>query len=181
MKTTIFALAALVLSGTGLHAQASAGSALPACAEGGITRLGITVPPGQTREALVQSLQQAGTLPEGTQIKILSDGERPALVNYERFLSRWRMHIDRLLRAGLQVDGDAQTLLEVSADGVVTAVHPATGNRDVDRGLRDLWSFARYEPVVVGGCRVPAWLHVGLQFESEYRQWERRQATEIRP
>ncbi len=181
MKTPILVLAALLLGSADLHAQDSAGSALPACAEGGITRLGVTVPPGQTREQLVQSLQQSGTLPEGTQIKILSDGERPPLVNHERFLSRWRMHIDRLMRAGLQVDGDAQTLLEVNADGVVTAVHPTTGNRDVDRGLRDLWSFARYEPVVVGGCRAPAWLHVGLQFESEYRQWERSQRTEVRP
>lgn len=179
MKTPVIALAALLLAGANLHAQASTESARPACAEGGVARLAVTVPPGQTREALVQSLQQGGTLPEGTQIRILSPHERPALVNYDRFLSRWRMHMDRFLRSGLQVDGDAQTLLEVSADGVVTAVHPATGHRDVDRGLRDLWRFARYEPVVVGGCRVPAWLHVGLQFESEYRQWERSVRTSI--
>ncbi|HST63439.1 MAG TPA: hypothetical protein VLK84_32305 [Longimicrobium sp.] len=182
MKTPILAITALLLGSVSLHAQASdEGTGIPACAEGGIARLGITVPPGQTREELVQSLQQSGTLPEGTQIKILSAGERPALVNPERFMSRWRMHMDRFFRAGLAVDGNAQTLLEVNADGVVTAVHPSTGNRDVDRGLRDLWRFAQYEPLVVGGCRVPAWLHVGLQFESEYRQWERTQRTEVRP
>lgn len=178
MKTRFFVLAALLLTGADLHAQASADS-LPACADGGVTRLAVTIPPGQTRDELVRALQQSGTLPEGTQIKILAEHERPRMANVDRFMSRWRMHIQRFMRAGLQLDGNAQTLLEVNADGVVTDVRPNTGNRDVDRGLRDLWRFARYEPVVVGGCRVPAWLHVGLQFESEYRQWERTQGTEI--
>lgn len=178
MKTRIFALAALLVAASDLRAQ-SPDAALPACAEGGLSRLAVTVPPGQTREEMIQALQQSGALPEGTQVKILAEHERPEMVNYDRFISRWQMHMGRLLRSGLEVDGSAATLLRVDADGVVVEAHPATGHRDVDRGLRDLWRHARYAPVVVGGCRVPAWLHVGLDFESEYRHWQRSVQTRI--
>lgn len=179
MKTRILLCAALLLGGADLRAQEPASAdTLPACADGGISRMAITVPPGRTREEVIGAL--GGLLPEGTQVKILAPHERPHMVNTERFLSRWRMHMDRFLSAGLQVNGAESTLLEVNADGVVTEAHPSTGNREVDRGLRDLWRQARYEPVVVGGCRVPAWLHVGLDFESEYRSWERSVGTRIR-
>lgn len=178
MKTPIFSLAALLLTGAKLHAQAPA-HPLPACAEGGVARMAVTVPTGKTRDEVVQSLQQ--TLPAGTQIKILSDRERPALVNGRWFGDRMRMHNERFLRAGLQVNGAAETLLEVDAAGVVTAVHPTSGNRDLDRGLRQLWRSARYEPVVVGECRVPAWLHVSLEFASQYSDDYRDQSTGYRP
>jgi aromatic ring-cleaving dioxygenase len=176
MKTTRFLIAAALLAAApGLRAQdASPDTAQkPACAEGGISRIAMSVPPGQSREEAVAALQASGTLPEGTQVKILARGERPQVVNGERFASRMQMHMQRLFEAGLQVNGAAVTLVELNADGEVTAVHPATGNREVDRSMRDLWRQARFEPTVVGGCRVPVWLHVTLDFESEYGQWNR--------
>lgn len=181
MKSAIaFLAAALLLAGGDVRAQASA-EPLPACAEGGIARVAVTIPAGQSREQVVQALQQGGALPAGTQVKILSEGERPALVNLPQFEARASMHMERFARAGLQVDGPVQALLEVNADGVVTEVHPETGNRDLDRGLRTLWRAARYAPVVVGSCRVPAWLHVDLEFASEYGDARRWQQTRFRP
>lgn len=176
MKTIVLTFAALVLTGARLHAQAPADS-IPACAEGGISRIAVTVPAGQTREQLAQTLQETRVFPEGTQIKILSPGERPEILNGRQFHGRLLMHLDRFLRAGLQVDGAVQALLEVNEDGVVTDVHPNTGHRDVDRGLRTLWRYARFEPVVVGGCRVPARLHMTLTFASDYGDWMRHQNT----
>ena len=180
MKTTTLSLAALLLTGANLHAQASA-DPIPACAESGIARMAVTVPEGKTREELVESLQQSGALPVGTQVKILTEAERPALVNMRQFEGRLDMHMERFVRAGLQVDGAMEALLKVNADGVVTDVHSETGNRDLDRGLRTMWRSARYAPVVVGGCRVPAWLHVSLQFASEYDDAQRWQETRVKP
>ena len=180
MKTTPIVLAALLLTGANLHGQASADS-IPACADGGISRLAVTVPPGKTREELVQSLQQSTAIPEGTQIRILADREMPAIVNGREFDDRLRMHRVRFLHRGLEVNGDAQTLVEVNADGVVTEVHAASGHRDVDRGLRDLWRRARFEPVLIGECRAPAWLHVNLRFASEFTHDERWVETRVNP
>lgn len=179
MKLPILTFAAL-LAGCATHSVPPVPHALPACADGGVARVAVTLPREQTREALVQSLQESRAFPEGTQIKILDDGERPAMLNTRQFHERMLMHLNRFLNAGLQVDGSAQALLEVNADGEVTAVHPGSGNRDVDRGLRNLWRTARYTPVVVGECRVPAWLHVDVSFESEYNIWMRSQGTTVR-
>lgn len=175
MKTHILALAALLATGADLRAQAA--DPLPACAEGGLSRLAITVPPGQTREEVVQALHASGALPEGTQVRILADQDKPRITNREQFSSRLRMHLERFIRAGLQVDGQAVALVQVNAEGEVVSVDGNSGSRDVDRGLRDLWRQARFEPVVVGSCRAPAYLHLSLQLASEYTdEWRQTEA-----
>jgi hypothetical protein len=176
MKTHILVLAALLSGAGGLHAQAPAADTLPACADGGISRLAVTVPPGQTREEVVQALNSSGALPAGTQVRILESHDRPSLVNRERFNELVRMHIHRFLRAGLQVDGEATTLVRVDANGRVVEVDAASGNREVDGELRRLWRQARFEPVLVGSCRAPAYLHLNLRFASDFDEdW--RQTT----
>lgn len=182
MRFGTLLLAALLTCACTLHAQASSASAdtalLPACVEGGINRIAVTVPPGQTREQVVQALQQGGGLAPGTQVRILEDHEKPRIVNRERFSELVGMHVHRFFRAGLRVDGEAVALVQVDADGRVTSVTPNTGNRDVDRGVRELWRRTRFEPVVVGSCRVPAYLHLSLRIASDFDEHWRQ--TEIR-
>ena len=183
MRSRILLIPALLTAcAATLHAQGSSTAAdtalLPACAEGGLSRIAVTVPPGQTREQVVQALQQSGSLPAGTQVRILEDHEKPRIVNRERFRELVEMHVHRFLRAGLQVDGDAVALVQLDADGRVTDVDPNTGHRDVDRGIRDLWRRTRFEPVVVGSCRAPAYLHLKLRITSDFDEhWHQ---TEIR-
>lgn len=165
-------LAALVLlaAAAPLAAQSAPADTAAACTDLGLARLAVTVPPGQTREEVVDALQQSGALAPGTEVRLLETGYVPPLTNQERFSSRALMHLDRLIRAGLEVSGTGTTLLEVDADGEVTAVHPASGHRDVDRALRDLWRHARFAPVEVHGCRAPAWLHVSVTFRSRFSE-----------
>lgn len=178
MRTPILCAAALLLAvAPALRAQAPADTALlPACAEGGISRVAMTVPPGQTPRQVAEALQAGGGLPEGTQVKFLAPHERPQLLNLDEFSDLVEMHVHRFLRAGLQVDGEALSLVTVSADGRVTDVDVHSGHRDVDRGMRELWRRARFEPVVVGSCRVPAYLHLNLRFNSSFDdQWRETQ------
>lgn len=186
MRSTILIIAALLTAGAHtLHAQDSSASAdtalLPACAEGGISRIAVTIPPGQTREQVVQALQQSGGLAPGTLVRILEDHEKPRIVNPERFSQLVEMHVHRFFRAGLKVDGDAVALVQVDADGRVTAAHPETGNRDVDRSIRELWRRTRFEPVVVGSCRVPAYLHLSLRITSDFDEHWRQTEVRVQP
>jgi hypothetical protein len=168
MKTHILVVAAVLAGAGDLRAQASAADTIPACADGGISRLAVTVPPGQTREEMVQALNASGALPAGTQVRILESGDKPAIVNRERFGELMEMHIRRFLRRGLEVDGNATTLVRIDADGRVVGVDAASGNRDVDVEIQQLWRQARFEPVLVGSCRAPAYLHLTLRFASDF-------------
>lgn len=181
MKTHLLVFAAM-LSGAGdLHGQAAAADTIPACAEGGISRLAVTVPPGQTREEMVQALNASGALPAGTQVRILESDQKPEILNRERFRELVEMYIHRFLRAGMQVDGEATTLVRIDADGRVVDVDAASGNRNVDMELQRLWRQARFAPVLVGSCRAPAYLHLSLRFASDFDEVWRETQVRVAP
>jgi hypothetical protein len=60
-------------------------------------------------------------------------------------------------------------------------VHPASGNRTVDRQLDHLWKFAEFTPVVVGGCRASAWVHVNAAFNTEQQDAGSRMEVRVGP
>lgn len=179
MKTRILILVALLAGAGDLRAQAAAADTIPACADGGISRLAVTVPPGQTREEVVQALNASGALPAGTQVRILESYDKPRIVNRERFHELVVMYIHRFLRRGMQVDGEATTLVRIDADGRVVGVDAASGNREVDLEIERLWRQARFEPVLVGSCRAPAYLHLSLSFASDFDEdWHETRVQE---
>jgi hypothetical protein len=181
MKTRILVVAAVLAGAGDLHGQSATADTIPACAEGGISRLAVTVPPGQTREEMVQALNASGALPAGTQVRILESDQKPEILNRERFGNLVEMYIHRFLRAGLQVDGEATTLVRIDANGRVVDVDAASGNRAVDLELQRLWRQARFEPVLVGSCRAPAYLHLSLRFASDFDDAWRETQVRVTP
>jgi outer membrane biosynthesis protein TonB len=67
-----------------------------------------------------------------------------------------------------ELAGTASILLYLDESGKVTEVHPNTGDRRLDRELTNVWRDAAFEPYVIGGCRVRAYIHVPLSFSSDH-------------
>ncbi len=177
MRSTAVPLSALLscialLPGVA-RAQAAA-TPFPACTDQGISRVAITVPPGRTEAQIRATLVEANAFPAGTEMHFLSYGQVPAIRNHDHVRKRFEGTVRRLLNDGFKIDGTVSVLLRVDADGTVLQATPNSGNRAVDHQLRRLWSEAQFEPLVVSGCRVGAWLQVPVSFASNYSLEMRR-------
>ncbi|HEV2146565.1 MAG TPA: energy transducer TonB [Longimicrobiaceae bacterium] len=142
--------------------------AYPSCAAEGISRVAFTIPPGQTQAQVESTLRQTGAFPAGTEMTFFPYGGVPPLRNQEEMNRSFGRTVRRLLHEGFRIDGTVSVLLQVNADGTVEKVTPNSGNRGVDSQLRALWSKAQLEPLVIGGCRVAAWLQVPIAFTSDW-------------
>ncbi|MBB4638189.1 hypothetical protein [Longimicrobium terrae] len=165
------ALAAAAFGASPALAQAGAEPErpqFPTCAEVGALRVAVSVPPGMTQAETAARVDQAKMFREGTQVTYIPTGRLPRMLNQREFGERFDAVIDGFLRENRSVDGSMSIMLQVNADGVVEQVTPNTGNRMMDRRMDRLWREARFEPLVLGGCRARAWLQTPLTFSSEY-------------
>ena len=138
------------------------------CAEQGISRVALSVPPGRTRADLEASLRAGEVFPAGTEAFIFPDGAGPRVLNPDHLHERANRMLGATLTRGLKVDGTAVVLLTIDADGKVTATAPNTRNGEFDRLLDTLWKEAEFEPVIVHGCRPLVMFHMPVYFESDY-------------
>jgi hypothetical protein len=159
-------------------------SFLPTCAEQGVARFAISVPPDRAREDIVAALSRGEILPGGSEAFIFPEGGGPRLLNGEELGTEARRTLGRILGSGLKVDGKVSVLLTIDTDGNVKSTIPSSGNRDLDRLLDALWRKAEFAPVVVGGCRVDVFFHMPLAFVSDFslgRNGMRMQVGPLRP
>jgi len=155
------------------------GQTTPTCAETGVQRVAVMVPPGKTREEIGTAVAQGGLFPEGTQVVILNLGEYTPMQNQDEFSRRMHLVLTRFLDEGTKIDGTLSVLLTVDENGVVTQAAPHTGNSHVDRMVGNAWKTARFAPYAIGGCRMKAWVSVPLTVSSDW-SLERR-SVEMRP
>jgi len=184
MKPTSLLLCTVLLLAAAPGASAQSfldPSAAPGCAEQGIARVAVAVPPGRTEEEIRQALASNSPFPAGTDVRLLEPVEHPVLTNYAEFAPRLRRMLQALLRQHLNVKGIGLTLVELDENGRVTGVQPASGNREVDRQLDQLWRFAEFTPVVVGGCRARAWVHVSVSFNTVEEEGRSRMEVQVGP
>ena len=137
------------------------------CAEQGINRVALSVPPGRTRADLEASLRAGAIFPPGTEAFIFPDGAGPRVINGDHLRER----AGRMLRATvdrLKVDGMVSILLTIDASGKVTGTTANTRNGELDNLLDRLWKEAEFEPVIVHGCRPTVMFHMPVYFESDY-------------
>lgn len=153
----------------------------PTCAETGVQRVAVMVPPGKTREEIGTTVAQGGLFPEGTQVVILNLGEYTPIQNQDEFNRHMNLVLIRFLDEGTKIDGTLSVLLTVDENGVVTEAAPHTGNSHVDRMVGNAWKTARFAPYTLGGCRMRAWVSVPLTVSSDWsleqRSVEMRSAT----
>jgi hypothetical protein len=177
------AAALSVCSTFAVHAQRTAlemaDAATPACAETGVQRVAVMVPPGKTMDEIRTTVAQGGMFAEGTQVVILGLGEYTPMLNQEDFSRRMNLVLTRFLDEGTRIDGTLSVLLTVDESGKVTDARPNTGNGHVDRMLGNAWKLAQFAPYALGGCRMKAWISVPLNFSSDWSWGERR--VEVRP
>jgi len=129
----ILLAAATLLLATGARAQDAQLAAAPTCAEQGMQRVALTVPPGRTQDE-VRELPRTGALaPAGTEVFILPRGHLTRMKNEEEL------------------------------------------DRELVRTCRD----AAYEPYVINGCRVRAYVRVPFAFSSDYNLTRRE--IEVKP
>jgi|GEM_PF-1857545 len=170
-------------SASSIHAQRTAlemaDASTPACAETGVPRVAVMVPPGKTMDDVRTLVAQGGMFPEGTQVVILNPGEYTPMQNQEEFSRRMHLVLMRFLDEGTKIDGTLSVLLTVDETGQVVDAKPNTGNGHVDRMLGNAWKQARFAPFAIGGCRMRAWISVPLAFSSDWSWGERR--VEVRP
>ena len=151
----------------------------PTCAETGVQRVAVMVPPGKTREEISSTVAEGGMFAEGTQVLILDLGSYTPMRNEEEFERRMHRVLRRFLDDGIQIDGTLSMLLTVDESGAVTEAHTRTGNAQVDQILRSAWKTARFEPYAYGGCRMKAWVSVPLSVSSDWSLT--RRSVEMRP
>ncbi len=176
----LFLCAAAVLAAADASAQADSTFATPTCAEQGVQRVVVMIPPGRTADEAREIVSTS--FPAGTQIRIIGADELQPLRDGERFDARMTDALYSLLDTGLKIEGTTSTLLVVDESGAVVEAHPGAPRRPmntrlqnrVNRTLQQAWMTARFEPFEVGGCRVRAYVHVPLSFRSDFSLQQRR-------
>lgn len=167
MRSPFILLAATTLiAATSARAQEIAAG--PTCAEQGIQRVAVMVPLGRTEEE-VRALADSGALAlRGTEVVILPLGSYTRLRNEHAFKNRMRRMMREFMEEDAEVVGTVSILLHLDENGEVTEVHPNTGDRRLDRELTNVWRDAAFEPYVIGGCRVRAYIHAPYSFSSDH-------------
>ena len=135
MRSPFILLAAALLAATGARAQDAELAAAPTCAEQGMQRLAVMVPPGRTADE-VRELARTGALaPAGTEVFILPAGHFTRMKNEDVFKSRMNRMLHHFLEQGIKVEGNVSILLLLDESGAVAEIHPNTRNRRLDREL----------------------------------------------
>jgi hypothetical protein len=167
--------AALLLAAGAASAQTPDSTpSAPTCAQQGMQRLAVMVPPGRTADE-VRELARSGSLaPNGTEVFIVPAGHFTRMRNEAAYRSRLDAMLRGFLANGGEVQGTASILLLLDENGAVTEIHPNTRNRRLDREMTRMWTGAAFEPYRIGGCRVRAWIHVPLTFASDFGLTHRR-------
>lgn len=167
-RSTLLVVTVLMAGASPAAAQDAASiiSSTPTCTELGVTRVAMTVPPGRAPDEMRAEIATSGAFPAGTQVVLLQPYQAPRILDVERFGARLEILLVAFLRQEISIEGLGATLLEVNEEGRVTAVHPATGNRTVDRQLERFWRSVEFMPVVAGECRAKAWLHMRTAFNT---------------
>jgi hypothetical protein len=183
MKPTSILLCSALLAAAapGASAQSFLDPSAPTCAEQGIARVAVSVPPGKTDEEIRQALASNSPFPAGVDVRVLEPVEHPRLTNFPEFKPRLERMLQALLRRGQDIEGTGSTLLELDEDGRVANVNPASGSRAVDQHLDRLWRFAEFTPVVVGGCRARAWVHMRASFKTDDEGDRDRMEVQVGP
>lgn len=170
--------AGALLVGAEASGQATSGAtdpgAIPTCTEQGIPRVAVMVPPGKTADDLRTLLRDGRLFPDGTQVSILQPGRMNAIRNQDQFSKRVDLVLHDFLQRDIKIDGTLSILLALDEAGNVVEATPNTRHRGVNRSLEATWKQAQFEPYVVGGCRVRAWIHVPLTFSSDWSLTEQR-------
>jgi hypothetical protein len=168
-------LLATLLAAAPLAAQAEtdAVAGVPRCADLGLARVVVMLPPGKTVEEITPSLQSGGLLPAGGQATIIPAGQLTPITNREEFQRRLNTTLNLFLEQGIIIDGSLSILLRVDEEGEVREVHPHSGNAEVNRLLARTWRQARFQPYQVDGCRATAWLQVPQNFRSDWSPTQR--------
>jgi len=174
-------LATALLAGGAARAQDE--PAPPTCAERGLARLAVMVPPGRDAEEIRAAARAGSLAPAGTEVFILPPGHFTRVRNAKEHGERMTGMLRGLLALGVQAEGTGTVLMLLDEAGAVAEVRPNTGNARLDRQLDRIWRRAEWEPYTVGGCRVRAWIHVPLAFSSEnsYSDSGSERRMEIRP
>lgn len=182
LPTTVgLALGAPPLLAQSPRVAALEADALPTCSEQGVRRVAVMVPPGQTRDEFRATLRGGTLFPPGTEVVILEPGRIAPLRDPEEFQTRVRRTLDALLDENVKIDGTVSVLLVLDAAGTVAEVHPNTRNAEVNRRLTAAWRRVRFVPYVDDGCRVPAYIHVPLAFDSDWSVHERQVRVRMAP
>ncbi len=171
---SLFLCAAAVLAAADASAQADTTFATPTCAERGMQRLAVMVPPGRTADDVRQLAQNGSLAPNGTEVFIVPAGRFTAMRSEAAYRTRLNTMLRRFLDDGGEVQGTASILLLLDENGAVTEIHPNTRNRRLDREMTRMWTGAAFEPYQIDGCRVRAWIHVPLTFSSDFGLTDRR-------
>lgn len=175
-------LAAAFLAGSAASAQEAAPEA-PTCAEQGLQRLAVMVPPGRDAEEIRAAARDGHLAPAGTEVFILPPGHFTRMRNDREHGERLSGMLRGLLNEGVSVEGTGTVLMLLDEAGAVAEVRPNTGSERIDRQMIRVWRRAQWEPYTVGGCRVRAWIHVPLAFtsESSYSAHGSERRIEVRP
>jgi hypothetical protein len=164
-------------------APAAAQTEAPTCAERGQSRLAVMVPPGRTEDEIRDAARSGALAPQGTEVFILPAGHFTRMRNGKQHGERMNGVLRGLLNMNMQVEGSGTVLMRLDESGAVAEVRPNTGSGHLDRQLARVWRQAEWEPYVIGGCRMAAWIHVPLSFRSDqsYSDGGSRHQIEVRP
>lgn len=169
MRSPFILLAATTLiAATGARAQDTQLAAAPTCAERGMQRLAVMVPPGRTEDEVRELARNGALAPNGTEVFILPTGHLTRLKNADVVRERINRMLYHYLDRGIKVDGTVSILLFLDESGAVAEVRPNTGNRQLDRELVRAYTDAAFEPYVIDGCRLRAYVHVPFAISSDY-------------
>lgn len=138
----------------------------PSCAEQGVARVALSVPPGRSRQDIEAALSRGEIFPQGTDAVIIPEGGGLQVLNGDHLRDEARRTLGRLVGRGMQVEGMMIVLLTINADGKVTETTPSSGNKALDRLVGELWKKAEFVPPVIGGCRVTTLLHMPVAFSN---------------
>lgn len=174
----LLAAATLILT-TSARAQDTQLAAAPTCAERGMQRVAVMVPPGRTEDEVRELARNGALAPAGTEVFILPTGHLTRMKNAEAFRERMNRMLYHFLDRGTRVDGTVSILLLLDESGAVAEVHPHTRNRQLDRELVRTYSDAAFEPYVIDGCRLRAYVHVPFSISSDYNLTRRE--IEVKP
>jgi hypothetical protein len=179
---SIVIAAAALLAAASAHAQDDTlPSPFPSCAEQGVARVAVMIPPGKSEDEIRAAVMNGNFFPAGTEVRFLRTGQLTRLRNQQDVGSRINLALNRFLNEGIEIDGSVSMLLKLDDRGNVVEVHPNTGNGEVNSILTRTWREARFDPYVLGGCRVAAWIQVPQNFQSDFSLRERSVRVDARP
>jgi len=156
---------------TPLHAQQPlpASTEYPTCASLHQLRLAVMPPPGANTGKLKKQLLEGRGLPAGTDIRFIDASTAPPLIGGEQTTRELSRILQELYTFDhVAASGEAVSIVVVKEDGSVAQVVPGAKQPAVDRALTRFWKEQHFRPLVLGGCRAPAWVRVPVTFDVKW-------------